>query len=114
VRWLFTAGLWEQPRHPRPAAHLHLDVAKEYRGRGIGRRFWGLFEQRLRSAGITQCYGAFFSYRSRRPESAYARYGFTVFDRRRTTLFQPEISDPVEVVCVCKRWTPLQRSGQPP
>jgi hypothetical protein len=33
---------------------------------------------------------------------AYARYGFEVFDRRRTTLFEPEIREPVEVVCVCK------------
>ncbi len=51
---------------------------------------------------MKQCYGAFFSHPQRRPELAYARYGFTVFDRRRTTLFEPEIPDPVEVVCVCK------------
>lgn len=102
VRWLFTAGLREQPRHPRGAAHLHWDVHRDYWGCGIPRRLWRDYERRLRIAGIEKCYGSFFSYRDRRPELAYARYGFSVFDRRRTTLFEPEISDPVEVVCVSK------------
>jgi ribosomal protein S18 acetylase RimI-like enzyme len=102
VRWLFTAGLWEQPKHPRSAAHLHLDILPEYRGRGIGRRLWENYEGRLRSAKVSRCYGAFFSHPKRRPEAAYVRYGFSVFDRRRTTLFEPEIADPVEVVCVSK------------
>ena len=73
-----------------------------YRGRGIGQRSWELFEERLREAGIPQCYGAFFSHARRRPEWVYARFGFTVFDRIRTTLFAPEVSEPVEVVCVHK------------
>lgn len=102
IRWLFTAGLSEQPRHPRGAAHLHWDVHKDYWGCGIPRRLWQDYERRLLAVGVQKCYGAFFSYSSRRPELAYARYGFTVFDRRRTTLFEPEISDPVEVVCVHK------------
>jgi ribosomal protein S18 acetylase RimI-like enzyme len=102
IRWLLTAGLREQPKHPHDAAHLHIQVDKNHRGRGVGRLLWQAYERRLRAAGIKRCYGAFFSHPKRHPELAYARYGFTVFDRRRTTLFQPEITDPVEVVCVCK------------
>ena len=101
VRWLLTSGYQEQPKHPARAAHLHLDITNPYRGRGVGRRLWETYEQRLRSAGVNRCYGAFFSHPRRRPESVYARYGFSVFDRKRTTLFQPEICD-VEVVCVQK------------
>jgi ribosomal protein S18 acetylase RimI-like enzyme len=102
VRWLLTAGFWEQPKHPANAAHLHWDIAKGFRGRGICRRLWDVYEKRLRAAGVRQCYGSLFSYRKRRPEWVYARYGFQVFDRKPTTLFQPEIADPVEVVCVQK------------
>ena len=102
VRWLLTAGFREQPRHPAHAAHLHLNVDRLYRGRGVGMRLWEVYERQLRSAGFKHCYGAFFSYPRRRPESVYARLGFAVYDRRRTSLFQPEIGDPVEVVCVHK------------
>ncbi|PWU14893.1 MAG: hypothetical protein C5B50_16315 [Verrucomicrobia bacterium] len=102
VRWLLTAGFWEQPRHPANAAHLHFNIGKGFRGRGLCRHLWGVYEQQLRAAGVKQCYGSFFSLPGRRPEMIYARYGFTVFDRRRTSLFEPEISSPVEVVCVNK------------
>lgn len=103
VRWLLTSGYSEQPKHPPNAAHLHLDIDRLYRGRGIGLRLWEIFERRLKSAGIRQCYGAFFSSPSRRPETVYARLGFQIFDRQQTTLFQPEIAEPVEVVCIVKQ-----------
>lgn len=103
IRWLLTAGYREQPRHPPRAAHLHCDLERGFRGRGIGRRLWETYDHMLRQAGFQECYGAFFSYNRRRPETAYRRYGFTVYDRRRTTLFEPDIPDPVEIVCVHKR-----------
>lgn len=101
VRWLLTTAYQEQPKHPANAAHLHFDLDTAYRGRGVCHRLWHAFEQRLRNAGVTHCYGAFFSHPQRRPEVVYARYGFTVYDRRRTTMFEPEVSD-VEVVCMHK------------
>lgn len=104
IRWLLTAGYRGQPRHPAVAAHLHIPMDRCYRGGGVARPLWEHYESRLRAIGIMQCYGAFFSHPKRRPELAYARYGFTVFDSRRTTMFQPEIIDPVEAVCVCKKF----------
>ncbi|HVU99800.1 MAG TPA: GNAT family N-acetyltransferase [Verrucomicrobiae bacterium] len=102
VRWLLTTGYWEQPKHPAGAAHLHFNLQNEYRGRGIARRLWEAYEERLHAAGVKECYGSFFSHPRRRPEQAYARYGFSVFDRRRTTLFHPEMRD-VEIVCMCRK-----------
>ncbi len=102
VRWLLLSGFAEQPKHPANAAHLHWDLDKGFRGRGVCRRLWEVYEQRLHRAGIKQCYGSFFSYPQRRPEAVYARYGFRVFDRKPTTIFEPEIEGPVEVVCVQK------------
>jgi len=103
IRWLLTVGYREQPKHPPNAAHLHCDLERGFRGRGILKKLWNVYEERLRLAGVTQCYGSFFSHPHRRPEAVYARYGFTVFDRRRTTLFEPEIAEPVEVVCVARK-----------
>lgn len=102
IRWLLFSGYSEQPKHPQNAAHLHYDIDKKYRGRGIGRRLWQEFVRRAKNAGVKSCYGAFFSSPQRRPEIAYSRYGFEVYDRRRTTMFEPEIKEPVEVVCVTK------------
>ena len=101
VRWLLTAGYYEQPKHPANAAHLHFNLDTAYRGRGVCQRLWLAFEQRLRNAGVTHCYGSFFSHPARRPELVYTRYGFNVYDRRRTTMFEPEMTD-VEVVCMDK------------
>jgi ribosomal protein S18 acetylase RimI-like enzyme len=102
IRWLLTAAFWEQPKHPAHAAHLHIQVDEARRGRQLGPQLLQHFENRLREAGVRKYYGSFYSYPRRRRELAGARYGFTVFDRRRTTLFEPEIRDPVEVVCACK------------
>lgn len=102
VRWLLTCGFSEQPKHPPHAAHLHWDLDRGFRGRGICVHLWNVYEQRLREAGVSRCYGAFFSHSKRRPELVYSRYGFKVFDRKPTTIFQPEIAEPLEVVCVHK------------
>ncbi len=103
IRWLLTVGYREQPKHPPNAAHLHCDLARGFRGRGILKRLWDVYEERLRLAGVSRCYGAFFSHPRRRPEAVYARYGFSVYDRRRTSFFEPEISEPVELVCVARQ-----------
>ncbi|MGH7940161.1 MAG: GNAT family N-acetyltransferase [Limisphaerales bacterium] len=103
IRWLLTNGYREQPKHPEKAAHLHLNVERSHRGRGLGLRLWRAFEQQLEEAGMRNCYGAFFSHRRRRPEAVYSKLGFSVFDRKTTTIFQPEISEPVEIVCVHRK-----------
>ncbi|HEY1789115.1 MAG TPA: GNAT family N-acetyltransferase [Verrucomicrobiae bacterium] len=103
IRWLLTSGFREQPKHPDNAAHLHLNVEKSYRGHGLGLRLWQAFEQQLDRAGVRNCYGAFFSRPKRRPEAVYSRLGFSVFDRKATTIFHPEVSEPVEIVCVHRK-----------
>jgi hypothetical protein len=102
IRWLLTSGFREQPKHPADAAHLHFNLAHAYRGRGLCRKLWEAYEQRLKASGVARCYGSFFSYSRRRPEAAYARFGFQTYDRCGTTLFQPDISEAIEVVCVWK------------
>jgi ribosomal protein S18 acetylase RimI-like enzyme len=102
VRWLLTVGYQEQPKHPPNAAHFHFDLENRIRGLGIAQRLWHVYEQRLRRAGVNECYGAFFSCPGRRPELVYKRYGFQVFDRKRTSLFQPEVAG-AELVCMHRK-----------
>jgi len=102
VVWLLTVAYHEQPKHPPHAAHFHFDLQDRFRGLGIAQRLWRWYEKRLRSVGVKECYGAFFSHPERRPETVYQRYGFRVFDRKPTTLFQPEVAG-VELVCMHRK-----------
>jgi hypothetical protein len=102
VRWVLTKGLKEQPHHPEEAAHLHVNLEKGYRLGVVALRLWSHYEDMLRVAGISHYYGEFFSCPQRNPERMYAWCGFKLYDRSDTTMFQPEIPDPVTIVCAHK------------
>ncbi len=112
VRWVWITGFRERPKHPDRAAHMHFNLEDVYRGRTIGKRIWLAYERMLYAEGIDHYYGEFFSHADRQPEQIYARYGFEVFDRRETTMFQPEIPHPVHVVCAHKRLSASPPSGR--
>jgi len=103
VRWVLTKGLMEQPKHPEEAAHLHVNLERPLRQGLVARSLLMTFEDRLTSAGFDQYYAKFFSCTQRNPERMYDRLGFEVYDRMASTIFQPEISDPVNIVCTHKR-----------
>jgi len=35
VNWMLVRSLFERPKHPKDAAHLHINLEKKYRGNGI-------------------------------------------------------------------------------
>jgi hypothetical protein len=102
VRWVLTKGLMEQPNHPEDAAHLHLNLEKWFRRGVLARRLWSIYEDLLQAASIRHYYAQFFSCAQRNPEPMYVRCGFKLYDRSDTTMFQPEISTPVAIVCAHK------------
>lgn len=103
VRWVLARGLMEQPKHPDGAAHLHLNLEHPLRRGWVARRLLSTFEGMLLAAGKDHYYAKFFSCPQRNPERMYARLGFQVYNRTKTTIFWPEIADAVYVVCVHKR-----------
>jgi hypothetical protein len=103
IRWVLTKGLMERPKHPDDAPHLHLNLEKAFRVGMVARRLWLAYETMLGAAGIDHYYAEFFSCPQRNPERIYFRFGFRIYDRVETTIFQPEIMDTVSIVCTCKR-----------
>ena len=103
VRWVLTKGLMEQPKHPEDAAHLHVNLERALRWGSVARGLLMTFEEMLSSSGVNHYYAKFFSCPQRNPERMYDRLGFQVYDRMASTIFQPEISDPVNIVCTHKR-----------
>jgi hypothetical protein len=110
VRWVLTKGLMEQPKHPEEAGHLHVNLERPLRRGLVARSLLLTFEDMLASAGIDHYYAKFFSCRQRNPERMYGRLGFQVYDRMVSSIFQPEILDPVNIVCTHKRLN----GGAPP
>jgi hypothetical protein len=102
VRWVLYKGLKEQPNHPEGAAHLHFNLEKGYRQATIALHLWRTFQVMLQAIGMDHVYGEFFSCGQRNPERVYNRYGFRIYDRSETTIFQPEIPNPVSIVCAHK------------
>jgi hypothetical protein len=80
-----------------------MNLEKPFRCGWLARRLLSLFENLLLSAGIDHYYAKFFSCPQRNPERMYQRCGFQVYDRMATTIFQPEITDTVFIVCTHKR-----------
>lgn len=101
--WVLTRGLIEQPGHPDGAAHLHLNLEKPLRWGSVARRLVSTFEGMLLASGVNHYYAKFFSCPQRNPERVYARQGFQIYDRTETTIFHPEVTDTVYVVCIHKR-----------
>jgi hypothetical protein len=111
VRWVLTKGLWELPKHPENAPHLHMNLCKSCRGGLVAKRLLILFEDMLWKAGVEKYYAQFFSCSERHPMHVYYRYGFTFFDQCVTTIFQPEYPNTLSIVCLEKRLTgePLRK-----
>lgn len=103
VRWVLTKGLKELSKSPKDAAHLHLNLYKSWRGGLVAKRLLIIFEDMLRVAGVENYYAQFFSCPERHPVQVYTRYGFSLFDRCLTTVFQPEFPYTLFNVCLIKR-----------
>jgi hypothetical protein len=103
VRWVLTKGLMEQPKHPEEAAHLHINLERQLRWGSVALGLLVTFEDKLASAGIDHYYAKFFSCPQRNPERLHDRLGLKVYDRSASTIFQPEIADPINIVCTHKR-----------
>jgi hypothetical protein len=103
VRWVLVRGLMEQPKHPENAGHLHMNLERSLRWGAVARRLLSMYEDMLFAAELDHYYVKFFSCSQRNPERMYHRLRFEVYDRVLSTIFQPEISGTLSVVCAHKR-----------
>ncbi len=102
VQWVLSCFPFERPKHPKNAAHLHANIARERVGKDLGLRLLTAYEEMLRKEGVPTYYGEVFSTDQRRTEALYQRLGFDIFDKRETTIFQPEIKDTLYFMCIMK------------
>ncbi len=78
-------------------------MQRPYRGGGIGKKLLAAYESMLRSEGLHQYYAEAMSSSTWKPESHYSRLGYEIYNRKRTTVFEPELETPLYVLCVLRR-----------
>jgi len=102
AKWVLFKGLFELPKHPKNASHLHINIARECRGGDLGLQLLSEYENMLHARGIDHYYGEIFSSETRRKENLYRRLGFQIFDKVKTTIFEPEVTDPLYLMSIHK------------
>jgi ribosomal protein S18 acetylase RimI-like enzyme len=101
ARFVLTEALPQVPEHPGTAGHFHFNVAKDYRGRGLGSRMLKEFERALRAAGLRRYYAEVMSSGAEQ-EAHFKRLGYRIHgDPIPTTVFASEVPE-MRVMCIVK------------
>lgn len=101
AEFVITQGLSQIPKHPPSTPHFHFNVSAPYRRRGVGGRLLSAFEDTLRAKGMHRYYAEVMSSPSEKPERYFEALGYRIYDRVRTTIFEPEVTD-LHVLCVVR------------
>ena len=102
MKWMLFRSLREIPEIPKNSAHLHFNLKKNYRGRGIGKGLLDVFFEYLRQNSINKVYGGVFSFERKRTEKLYKKLGFKIYDKRRTTVWKDVIDKKVYLLRIVK------------
>lgn len=103
VRWIFSKGFKEQPKHPKYAGHLHMNLERPLRRGTVALHMLKIYEDMLKAIAVNHYYIKFFSCRQRNLERFYHRLRFEIYDRVASTIFRPEVSDNSYIVCAHKK-----------
>lgn len=87
LRWFLLRSWRETPDHPPASAHFHFNLVDGHRNTGAGLRLWKAFDRLLEERRVRKVYGQIQTGEDWRTDRLFARWGFHVFDRRRTTKF---------------------------
>jgi len=91
VRRVIFDGLKRIPQGFSKSAHLHINLMKEYRGRGVGKILINKFFQYMREQGVKKVYGGVWSFEDRKTEQLYRKLGFEICARRQSNIFKDTI-----------------------
>jgi len=88
-------GEFPQADHALYPAHLHINVAADWRGRGLGRRLMSVYLAQLREETVAGVHLETTAL-NRVAVHLYRSLGFELLDARRTRLWEGFIAEPVE------------------
>jgi ribosomal protein S18 acetylase RimI-like enzyme len=88
-------GEFPQPDHKVYPAHLHVNVAEGWRGRGLGRELLNGYLAQLRAAGVVGVHLGTTSY-NRAAVRLYRSLGFELLAARRSRMWDGIIAEPMD------------------
>lgn len=101
AEFIITKGLSQIPKHPQNTAHFHFNVSASHRHRGVGQRLLSAFEATLKTQGEKRYYAEVMSSARGRSERDFEALGYRIYDKVKTTVFEPEVTD-LYVLCVVR------------
>lgn len=102
VGGLFFRAFMENPKHPKTPAHFHMNLHKEHRGLGLGRRLFFSFEEMLIANSIPQVYAVGISSPKRENEYFFRKLGFGLFNEVPVTWLDNQPG--LKAVCFHKKY----------
>jgi hypothetical protein len=88
LKWFIFRSPAETPRYPPRSAHFHINFLPDWRRTGPAREIIFSFLDDVARRGARGVYGQIQTFRNRRSDKLFARYGFALYDRRRVTKFE--------------------------
>jgi ribosomal protein S18 acetylase RimI-like enzyme len=102
-------GESERPRHPPAGVHWHYQVAKDFRGQGIGRKLLQRFADDAIDADFDLIWAEVSSY-PRKPPEYFENRGWSIYDAKPTEVFGDHVDFPVETLSITKPLSAFETS----
>ncbi len=97
IKRIFRGGL--SPKHPKNAAHLHINILPDFRNQGFGTEMLKRFYAQAQDAGLNCVYEMVFAHPGK-TEKYFIEAGFSIFDKRPSDFFGDHLPGPVSTLCV--------------
>jgi len=100
-------GEGERPSHPETGVHWHYQVAKDFRGQGIGTKLLRRFVDDALEAGFERIWAEVMAYPEKPPQYFEDR-GWSIYDAKPTGIFGDRVDFAVHVMCITQSLCALQ------
>lgn len=90
IKRLVFTGSRDRAKRPKRSAYFHFNVNSEYRNQGVGRALIVALIRKFIEDGVVKVYGELLHPEELRDESFYTAHGFTIYDKKQTTLLGEE------------------------
>jgi GNAT superfamily N-acetyltransferase len=100
-------GEGERPSHPETGVHWHFQVAKDFRGQGIGTKLLRRFVYDTLESDFRLIWAEVMAY-PEKPSQYFKDRGWSIYDAEQTGIFEGHVDFPVHVMCITRPLYSLQ------